>query len=314
MISTAATLLTMAHAAHGVVGRQEALAAGVSSKAIDDHRRRGLIVRVYPGVYAPPGLRLNPAGRARAAVLFIGGDAVASRATAAELLGLEPIDDDGKVHVSNGVRSGVLPREIVLHRSRRFPPTHLSSWQGIPVTTVERTICDLAQTIRQLWRIRKLVGHAVRTGLCTPESLRTTVNELPGFRGRRNLLIVLDELSPLAAHSRSALETLFLEVVTEAGLPPSAMNYPVIDAHGRKRVLDAVYLEARLPIELDSVAYHGLRPDQHDDIARTNALVLAGWQTPLRFTWWDLTQEPWRVVREIRLALERGVTTASTPA
>jgi hypothetical protein len=136
--------------------------------------------------------------------------------------------------------------------------------------------------------------------------MRAAADELPRARGRRTLLLILDELSPLTHATRSQLEVKFLSVVEPAGLRPTAMNHPVVDVDGTTRYLDAVYLPEMLPIELDSAEWHRLTTDQHDDRRRANAIVLSGWQSPLRYTWWDLVEHPDRVILEIRSALDQS--------
>lgn len=81
------------------------------------------------------------------------------------------------------------------------------------------------------------------------------------------------------------------------------MNYPVHDIYGQSRKIDAAYVLQRVGVELDSRAFHGLGTNWRDDDRRQNAIVLVGWRV-LRFTWWDLVEEPARVVREVRAALE----------
>lgn len=81
------------------------------------------------------------------------------------------------------------------------------------------------------------------------------------------------------------------------------MNHPVRDLRGRRRYLDAAYLPERLPVELDGQLFHGTALERHDDRWRDNALVLAGWRQPLRYSWWDLNNEPGRVVEEIKMGL-----------
>ena len=55
--------------------------------------------------------------------------------------------------------------------------------------------------------------------------------------------------------------------------------------------------------ELDSVDTHTASFDLVADRRRQNAILLAGWRVCLRFTWWDLENEPRRVVAEVATAL-----------
>src|SRR5690606_19953688 len=84
---------------------------------------------------------------------------------------------------------------------------------------------------------------------------------------------------------------------------PTAMNHPVQDANGQLRYLDAVWLPEQLAVELDSAAFHRLATDQVDDRERGNAVLLAGWHGPLRFTWWDVTERAKQVVSTIHAGL-----------
>ena len=114
---------------------------------------------------------------------------------------------------------------------------------------------------------------------------------------------MLDELSPLEPWSRSALESRFLTITSAAGVGPTAMNHPVTDGDGRRRVLDAVWLPTPVFAELDSQAHHGTWADRNDDLRRENALALSGFTVCLRFTWQHLHDDPRWVVDTVRRAL-----------
>ena len=60
------------------------------------------------------------------------------------------------------------------------------------------------------------------------------------------------------------------------------MNHPVRDVDGRARRIDAVWLDQRVAVELDSKQEHGTLLDWNDDIRREAAIVLAGdWRAVL---------------------------------
>ena len=70
------------------------------------------------------------------------------------------------------------------------------------------------------------------------------------------------------------------------------------------RTGDIVFDEVRLLVEIDGFAFHTDHAKYQDDRARQNEFTVAGW-TVLRFTWWTLSQEPDRAVRDIRATLDR---------
>ena len=104
--------------------------------------------------------------------------------------------------------------------------------------------------------------------------------------------------------SESALETLLLDVIVEAGLPVPTTQF---HAPWLRRVngrVDMAYLEENLLIEADSLKWHGSTSAFQIDRQRDNLAQLAGW-TVLRFTWEDLKERPSYVVDSVRRALSR---------
>lgn len=259
---------------------------------------------LLPGVMADAGTPDSWEMRAMAVVLAVGGEVVLARQSAARLHGLDlppGVSPNVAVLVHNRTFP-TMPEGITVHRTRRLHDEHVDRTVPLPVTTTARTLCDLAGVIGPV-AIRRTVAHAVRNDLTDALAVRTVAGGLGRMRGKRNLLHVCDELSPLEADCRSDLESVFVRLMTRVGLPPTAMNHPVVDLHGPRRFIDAVYLPQRLPIELDSRAHHGTEVDRGEDLRRENAITLVGWRSFLRFNWWDLRDRPADVVATIRTAL-----------
>jgi hypothetical protein len=173
------------------------------------------------------------------------------------------------------------------------------------VTSVARTLCDLAGELVDPGCLRVLTAAAVRQGEVEPAQLHAAVRRRGRFPGRAAVRRVLDELSPLEATTRGELESRFLRLATAAGLAPTAMNHPVVDADGNRRLLDAVWLPEGVFAELDSRLHHGTLVDWHDDQRRENALAIGGFTVCLRFSWWDIQHHPGLVVATLRRALAR---------
>lgn len=192
---------------------------------------------------------------------------------------------------------------VVVHRSLTLRASHRTDVADCPVTSPARTLCDLAGICGPI-RLRRLVAEAVRRDLATPTELRRTMGEMGRFRGKVGLRHVVDELSPMHRMSASALESEFLSLTSAAGIPPTAMNHPVVDGTGRTRVIDAVYVPPGLPIELDSRMAHGSLLDWHDDLRRENELAIRGWLPFQRYNWFDVTRRGHLVVDQIRRALD----------
>ena len=280
----------------------QARAAGLPDSTIARRAASGRYERMLPGVLREACVPDSWEARAMAALLAIGGEAVLCRRSAARVLGLD-VRTAGPLAVLVRTRTFEALPAVRVHRTRVLEDVDVTTVGALATTTATRTVADLAATLSPE-ALRRVVAAAVRTGSTDATALRTTIGRLGRFRGKRTLVALVDELHPLEAQCRSELESRWLRLVTAAGLAPTAMNHPVVDAAGRRRVLDAVYLPERIPVELDSRLAHGSRLDVHDDLRRENAVVLTGWRSFLRFSWDDVVHRPDAVVATVRTALD----------
>jgi len=131
----------MADARHGLATRAELLAAGVTSKQIDARVKRGNLIPVHRGVYSVGHPDSSIEARYLAAVLAAGDGALLCGWAAAHLLrllkGTAPTPEviartERRIE---GVRT---------HRSRSVDARDATTVSGIPVTTVPRTLVDVA--------------------------------------------------------------------------------------------------------------------------------------------------------------------------
>jgi hypothetical protein len=116
------------------------------------------------------------------------------------------------------------------------------------------------------------------------EILRLDGTPVPvrGRRGYGRLVAALAELGPHVPLTRSELEDAFIALCGSAGLPAPAANLTV-----RGMMIDFVWPELRLAVEIDSWRYHGNRPAFRRDRRRSARMYLEGWGL-LRFTDWDV--------------------------
>ena len=287
----------------GIVTTQQAVSVGIDHHRLASLLSRGVLVRRFRGVYAFRGAPDSREARWLAAQFAIGRSAALSHGTAAAAHGL-PIDrHDGRIHVIVGRYSRAAPPGVVVHESPNVEVATALRHGGLRVTSVARTLCDVAAGMPDAASLRQTVAAAVRSGQVTPDDVRREMELRRRFTGRAALRHVLEELSPLEAQARHELESLFLRVTTRGGVAPTAMNHRVTDADGRTRYLDAIWLPTGVYAELDSRRFHGTLVDWHDDQRRENAIGLAGFPICLRFSWWDLQRHPERVIETIRRAL-----------
>ena len=298
-------LARVARRQFGVFTAAQARDVGLGTDALAHLSGQGLIIRRARGIYAFRAVPDSSHARWLVAQLRHGPRAVLSHRTAGAVHGLEhglPLD---AVHLTVPGRSGSRPAGRVLHRGTLATELEVVNRGPLRVTSVARNLCELAGELADREAVRSLVAAAVRRGLVDVAGVAQVLELRGRFAGRADLRRVLDELSPLEPVTRGVLESRFLRLTTAAGLAPTAMNHPVIDAEGRQRILDAVWLPERVYAELDSRRFHGTLVDWHDDQRRENAIALVGFSTCLRFSWWDVTERSELVLDTLRLALGR---------
>lgn len=302
MSSTTARIAALRRRQHGVVALRQVAALGGATSTYADRVAAGVETALWPGVLVAASAPVTWEVRAQAAVLHLARDAVLSHDSAARALGLDDHRAPSAVHVTTRVRSHDGLAGITMHRTNQLPPADLTTVDGMPVTGATRTLADLAGSTGPA-RLRRLLRAAVRDRVTTADDVRAHLDRRGRLRGKRTLLALVDAISPLEAWTRSDLESSFLALTTGAGIPPTAVNHHVVDARGRRRVLDAVYLPQMVPVELDSRRFHGNELDRDDDLVRGNDVVLAGWRSLLRFSFHQVTRRGADVVATIRAAL-----------
>ncbi|WP_369137279.1 DUF559 domain-containing protein [Modestobacter versicolor] len=234
--------------------------------------------------------------RVRVAAAVRSRDAVVSHATALALWELAP-PPRGPVHVTVAAgRSGRGTPGVVLHRVADAA-WHARSLDGLPVTSVERSVVDAWGDPSGLGRpaVRAAAITAVRQRLCSARQLADELARRPRLPGRAALV---ELVRLLADGCRSELEIWgCLQVLRAPGLPAFVQQRPVQVA-GERFVLDAACDQLLLAVEMDGAAHHGSREQRERDIRRDALLATVGWQT-LRFSYQRLTEAPASCQRDI---------------
>jgi very-short-patch-repair endonuclease len=232
------------------------------------------------------------------AVLACGRRAVLSHADAAAHWGLMP--SRGRlIHVTTPSRSGRDPdrSRIRLHRVGTLRPWERALSEGIPTTSVARTLLDLSPHLRPR-AMEETIAHANRLGLFDLLAVRRCLDEHPRQRGAPALRRLLDALEGTgAADLRSMLEVLLLQLADDHDLPR-----PVANARVAGFLVDFYWPTRRLIIEADSYTYHSMPSAFERDRERDQQLTLAGY-TVVRFTYNQVTRTPEAVVHRVRRLL-----------
>jgi hypothetical protein len=283
-------LARMAGAAHGVVARAELLAAGVTDAQIEHRLGTGALLREHRGVYRVGHRAPSLEARYLAAVMACGEGAVLSGRAAGHLLYL--------------LKGAAPPPEVTAPRQKRMPgiktrrtsrldPKDSTTWRGIPITTVPRTLTDLAAYLPtdDLARACHEAGIRHRT---TPAMVEAVLARRPNSPGATKLRYILRGDIHVTL---SKLEDRFLDHLRTAGLELPETNRP---AGGRR--VDCRWPKHRLTVELDSYRYHHSRHAWEQDRRREREARARGDEFR-NYTYGDVFEHPQLMLSELRVLL-----------
>jgi very-short-patch-repair endonuclease len=229
-----------------------------------------------------------------AAVLAGGPGAVLSHGSAAAHWGIRP--DNPSIQVTSARRRRSR-RGLSFYRSY-LPQDEVTTHGGIPVTTVPRTLFDLAAVVAP-GQLNRAVNEAEIRRLWDSLSLNDLLIRHPRRPGAAALRAVL--ATPGANITRSELEDRFLELLRRARLPLPETNVS-LEVNGVWIEADCIWREQRLIVEVDGHATHATRSAFESDRARDRTLVAAGWRV-MRVTWRQVHDEPAALTQDVRASL-----------
>jgi hypothetical protein len=278
---------------HGVIARRQLKELGLSRKAIDYRIRVGRLHILHRGVYAVGHKHLTPDGRRMAAVIACGDGAALSHRDAGAAHGIR--------QCNRRVFEVTVPRKqrprpgIQLHFAR-LPGDEVTTVRCIPVTTVARTIFDLAAVAprREVEMAMREAEVARRWGRL---SLPQLMERHPGHRGIGTIRAILQSLDAGEEITKEEIVALFIAALNRAGLPRPQLNRWL---EGYE--CDCVWPDGKVMVELDGHAVHGTRHNFESDRERDRVLHARGWRV-IRITWRQLRDDADSVTHDLRALL-----------
>ena len=286
---------------HGVVGRDQLIDLGVPERTIEEWVDGGRLHPVHRGVFAVGHPRIAEHGRRWAAVLAYGPRTLLSHRSAATLWGLARQGSSLIDVTAPTGRQGIDRRTgIFIHRGRMHPEDRAVRG-GIPVTTVARTLFDLAEFV-SLKRLESAWEEADRLNLLQLREVEGVCERGYGRRALRPIRRLLaDARAPQI--TRSPLEDDFAAFCRQHRLPMPSFNTVVLGYE-----IDALWPAQLLAAELDSWEFHRHRAAFERDRARDAALQVAGYRT-MRITDRRMHREASALAAELRALLGRSART-----
>ncbi len=271
---------------HGVATAAQLAQAGLTRRDIAYRVSIGRLHRVHRGVYAVGHGGLSREGRWMAAVLAAGEGAVLSHLPAATLWeawrrplrGIDVIAP-GKHRAQTGFR---------IHRARLLHAHDVTRRDGIPVTSMARTLVDLTDVL-DAYQMANVIHEAAFRKRFDPRATREAMKRAHGRR-TSVLAAALRAHERGSAGTRSALEDRFLALARSAGRPEPVVNTRL----GR---FEVDFRWGRLCVEIDGDGHDRPRT-RRDDEARDDALHAAGYEV-LRFTAREVDERPGAVAERL---------------
>ncbi len=289
-------IVAIADAQRGLITLAQLFELGLTQDAVSGRVRDGRLTRVHQGVFAVGRVTLDARARWKAATLACGAGAVVSHLSAGGLWGVWA-ENAGRPHVTMAGNGRLGHTGIVMHRMRQMHPDDAAEVDGIPVTSLELTCLHLGTMLGQRSLERSIV-KAARNPLFSVDralALCDRSSRRPGVKPFRRV-IARDLTAEM--HSLSELELRFVEVLRHKGIRMPEVNHNV-----EALMVDAVWHDSRVVVELDGFEFHKLPRDLRRDNARTTKLVLAGYRV-IRFTWDDVVGDPASVANAISTLLD----------
>jgi Transcriptional regulator, AbiEi antitoxin/Protein of unknown function (DUF559) len=291
-------------------------ARGISPPLLRSLVRSGELIRMRQGVYATKRAAdwaaadpvrahalkvlaaMATAGAAGAAGAA-GGNAVASYHSAALLHRLSLLTSPGTVTLTLAKKwNRARPADVVFHASE-LPKEHVTRLYKLPVTTVARTVADLARTLPFIDAVVVADSALNQEKTSKPEILQVLekCNGWPGVRQARRALEFADE------RAESPLESAARVVFAEAGLDPPELQVTI---HGERAQfaarVDFLWRAQKVIAEADGLVKYNDRKDLLNERERDHQLREAGY-IAVHFTWRELFRTPEEVITRLRNAL-----------
>ncbi len=281
------------------------LACGASSSGIARRLANGKLQAVHTRVYRVTGFGRTWEQSLMAACLAAGTGSAVSHRAAATCWGLEGLSDE-VVEVSTGRHRYSPPGSEVVVHATRLPKCDVCCLGPLPITTVTRTMIDLAGVVDGV-RLEVALDDALRTRRTTLDRLAHRLGELggKGRPGSGKLRILLEERDSTTARPESELESRMLRLLQRGALPRPEPQYVITDAGRFVRRVDFAYPEHRLAIETFGYRWHSARRAWQRDLERGNRLQRLGWRE-LRFSWDDVQRREQQVIALVREGLLEG--------
>jgi very-short-patch-repair endonuclease len=288
---------------HGVVTSEQLTSFGLSDTQIGYLVDTGQLVRARHSVFRHAAAPCTHDQRLALACAVSESVAI-SHQSAGRKRGLRRLGRDQRIHATIPGRAHLRIPGVVIHRSHLILPTDVVEQDdGIRLTSVERTIFDLADVVSDP-ALESIIEQAVHDELCSISSLRVLGSRLcrQGRNGSERFRRVLDLRPEWWTAVDTDLELRLEQAIIAAGLPRPIRQFEITLPDGSDIHPDFYWPDPPTALEVDHSSWHGGREQQTYDKWRDRQLTRIGVR-PMRVSEDDIRFRVETVVSDLAAVL-----------
>jgi very-short-patch-repair endonuclease/predicted transcriptional regulator of viral defense system len=259
---------------HGIVTYEQLLACGLSRSAIARRVQAGVLFAIHPGTYAVGDGHMTYERQVVAACLATGPAAAAFGLCALRLYGIGRWST-APVEVVTARRHRRL-RGASTHFTRRLQPRDVTMLRNVPVTSMARTIVDLAEVLDE-YQLAFVIHRARYRRFVTLRALDDAALLHRTRHGHPVLVAALALHRSGSAGTRSGAEDSYRALLLRGGI-----DAPLVNVHapvpGGSYELDFQWPDVKLNIEIDNPGHdlpaQRIKDDERDRILRENGWTI----------------------------------------
>lgn len=293
----------LARTQHGAFSHAQARDLGFTDHQIDYRVRTKRWIVASKGIYRLPGWSRSFKQRVMVGTLHLGEEAFASHRCGAMIRGLDGVRLAG-LEFTVGRKTRARLKKATVHVTSTASADDWSVVDGIPTATATRTVVDLAMQGSSFDVVERVFECGQRRGETSHDDVRALVARVSKSgvknvgRARSFAAMLVDD----GSINHSELETLFFQLLRNAGLPLPERQSVVRRPDGRLAYADYAYVGVDGIIELLGFRWHSSSSALTRDAERSNDIQLAR-KTVLQFTWDHVTKSKAQVIRQVAALL-----------
>jgi hypothetical protein len=194
---------------------------------------------------------------------------------------------------------------VYVHRSTTLTAADITTVNNIPVTTITRTLFDLADVLQRRPLERAFDQAEIIDGLDL-NAINDQLDRNPTRPAAKRVKALLEEHYIGSTPTASELEEAFVVLSRAVGLPKPEVNGWIVLDDGESPIKgDFVWRAQKIVAETDGEQTHGTRQAFEADRRRDQRLMAAGWRV-IRTTWRQVKRRPEELERLLRQLVGQG--------